>query len=170
MDGNSHRKGKKLGLIIGLAVGLLVGILVITIVAYLLYQKRTQTSEEQTTKPEAELKPKPELGVQENPQEEVSVSINASTELMVLGSQQNENIKPKPEGENMRVEDINGGNANKPFEGNGKHEQISSGEYVPVRVGAGEASGDASMVPDMDMDELDELVQQHESQNANRRA
>jgi len=153
-------------------MGLPVGILVITIVAYLLYQKRTQTSGEQTTKPdpESELKPKPELGVQENPQEEVSISINASTELMVLGSQQNENIKPKPEGENMRVEDINGGNANKPFEGNGKYEQISNGEYVPVHVGAGETSGDASMVPDMDMDELDELVQQHESQNANRRA
>lgn len=76
---------------------------------------------------------------------------------MLSGSQQNGNNRPRPDGGNFTM-------------GNGNSEQNLGGGNVPVHGGAGEVSGHPSMVPDLDMDEFDELVQQHGSQRASGRA
>ncbi|KAM7496644.1 hypothetical protein LguiA_021058 [Lonicera macranthoides] len=148
--------GKKSGHIIGIVVGIVVVIFVIAGGVYYLYRKKLLPGElagllggQQATKPESE--------PPQNPQGEASVSINASTDPMLSRPQQNGNNRPRPDGGNFTM-------------GNGNSEQNLGGGNVPVHGGAGEVSGHPSMVPDLDMDEFDELVQQHGSQRASGRA
>ncbi|KAA8549548.1 hypothetical protein F0562_001434 [Nyssa sinensis] len=162
IDGNSNlpnHKRKKLALLIGLAVGISLGIvLVITAIVYFL--KNRPTTGQQAVEPASGTSQGENGSAQEKPQEE-SVSVSASTEPQVQPSQpDNEHNKPMLTEENVRM-GVNVENTNQASQANTSVEPVSTGA-MPVSVNAGSIHQE-SEVPDIDMDELNDLLDQHGS-------
>ncbi|PSR86659.1 LRR receptor-like serine/threonine-protein kinase precursor, partial [Actinidia chinensis var. chinensis] len=151
----NHRNANRTAMIIGLAVGVPLGvILIVAVLVYFLSRKKPKPDQAQATESELVGCQVEEGNAQVKPHED-SVSISMSTEQMSVLPQHDDEMNEEIS------EDACHGNANQPTH-SGNHEGKYSFEDIPVSVSAGNVN-EASEVPDMDMDELDELLQRHEN-------
>ncbi|KAK2974058.1 hypothetical protein RJ640_015390 [Escallonia rubra] len=160
--GVDQPNGKRTGVIIALAIGVPIASIQVVIVAVVCFvrRKRRLAAGQGHNVAASEAGSGPQLE-NSNAHGESGGSTSMTMVPLIVPSHPNGELH-----DNMP--DQGGNHTNQhPVQANNQDELISCAEAeVPVTVNAGDAGYQSSMVPDMDMEELDELLQQHEHAGA----